>query len=1027
MYIILLLMLLSFASFAEITTKILFVDDNYYSQYAGDTKPYERYFLAQGFTPKDAEGVAEYMKNGEAPGSVILSLTDVSPKIWAEPFDKTSPIFIYCIRGGRFVNPGGNTLMAFVGKDEPFQKMFSANYSPEKSYIYTTFGIKPVYGLRGKDRVLTDYGKRWGLEQGYPQWATYLDLAVPSENVEPFVTAKEGSAALIWLKNVNGDYPYSGLLGACFALKNHLPTMELIYRVCLFDGEPVVNVPKVDYAERNDNAKDFEIVIERGGVPRSVFEQGETIPAKVVAKNADAQYGVEAIGPDGERMVGLDTTLWKECEYTIRCVSGGKTVAEKKVFIAARRRIQPYPLFIWKHSRMQPKREATAASYIAARHLNPCIDDIYQMTDGGAGRLGSVIDEALRHHQLFTTRTQTRSLFTDKKEEQIVLYNGKVHSHGANHSAMSSRAVAENPAKAQSEQVMRLLGTGAPNFYNYTVANDDGSMLGNFDFNPKTMADFERRTGVKRTDLPVFEKQKHGNNVFLPVVDKGIVPWNHPFLVYFRYHCGNYNRIAEATAKASHGLLVGDIGLMSGPLYPGRGFYPPLSHSNYPTNTFYNYTFWYAAIAFNLEVARTGGRDKPLGAVVSAHYTAWGREFQRGILYRVIANAPQFIGLWHLDESKDMEAPPVKSTWRGTEEVARRLAEAAEFHRLQRPVKRKVALLYDIAQICFQGDNEAPHPYSRYSALENFRRAGASCDVISSEEVVAGRLKNYDMVVLHDCQWMTDKVHELLTEYVNDGGRLVADSSVAIEVPGMERLDGFFGKGREDIGSPSCVALCAQAVKKHIGQDVASSLGIDSVLYINELSDKTPVVWLLDCETSDERKGCEAAMSKDWTHGAYEFLTATAQKTGLREHKLRVRDGLHAYDLFNHAEQPIGDGILTTRLALLDAVPLLLLKERIEGICITMNKRNVSRGATVPFTISIKGNGKEWRGGTVPAQVTVFCNGRERWEHGGNVVLDGGKAVFNIVVPINEGSGEWRIAVTELASGKIAEADFTVD
>ncbi|MBQ7649473.1 MAG: hypothetical protein IJS15_00855, partial [Victivallales bacterium] len=317
MFLILLLILLSFTSFAEITTKILFVDDNYYSQYAGDTKPFERYFLEQRFTPMDAEEIADYMRSGEAPGSVILSLTDVSPKIWADPFDKTSPIFIYCKRGGHFVNPGGNTLMAFVGKDEPFQKMFSASYSPEKSYIYTTFGLQPVYGLRGKDRDLTDYGKRWGLERGYPQWAAYLDLAVPAEQVEPFVTAKGGSAALIWLKNINGDYPYSGLLGACFSLRNHLPTMELIYRVCLFDGTPIVNVPKVDYAEKKEDVKDFEIVIERGGVPRSAFEQGEAIPVKVEAKNDGARFSVEAVGPNGERMAGLETTLWKEGEYTI--------------------------------------------------------------------------------------------------------------------------------------------------------------------------------------------------------------------------------------------------------------------------------------------------------------------------------------------------------------------------------------------------------------------------------------------------------------------------------------------------------------------------------------------------------------------------------------------------------------------------------------------------------------------------------------------------------------------------------------
>ena len=56
----------------EITKKILFVDDNYYSQYAGDAATAERYFLAQGFTPMTAPEILDFMKKGKAPGSVIL-------------------------------------------------------------------------------------------------------------------------------------------------------------------------------------------------------------------------------------------------------------------------------------------------------------------------------------------------------------------------------------------------------------------------------------------------------------------------------------------------------------------------------------------------------------------------------------------------------------------------------------------------------------------------------------------------------------------------------------------------------------------------------------------------------------------------------------------------------------------------------------------------------------------------------------------------------------------------------------------
>ena len=51
---LLLILTMFFPVHAEITKKIIFVDDDYYSRYAGDTATAERYFLAQGFTPMTA-------------------------------------------------------------------------------------------------------------------------------------------------------------------------------------------------------------------------------------------------------------------------------------------------------------------------------------------------------------------------------------------------------------------------------------------------------------------------------------------------------------------------------------------------------------------------------------------------------------------------------------------------------------------------------------------------------------------------------------------------------------------------------------------------------------------------------------------------------------------------------------------------------------------------------------------------------------------------------------------------------------
>ena len=436
--------------------------------------------------------------------------------------------------------------------------------------------------------------------------------------------------------------------------------------------------------------------------------------------------------------------------------------------------------------------------------------------------------------------------------------------------------------------------------------------------------------------------------------------------------------------------------------------------------------FWYSALAFNLEFVKTAGRTKPWGAVVSAHYTPWGEAFQRGILYRLIANAPGYIGLWALDYGEALDAPAVKSTWKGTEEITANLAKAGEFYQLQKPVRRKAAFLYDIAQICFQWDNVNAYPYSRYCALENFRRAGGSADVISSEEVVAGKLADYDFVVLHDCQWMTDKVRDLLAEYIKKGGHVIADKNVAIEIPGMERTPDSFGMGLNHIGADYCTMQFTPFIEKYLKPERVSSAGIDGIVYNNELSDGTGVAWVLDCETNQERRECQQAMSRNWNSGAYEYLTETAERTGLREHRLKVRDNVIVYDLFNSREIPVTNGTAAVKLRLLDAVPLLLLKERIRGITLTPGRTTVARGGKVSLNIALQGSGKVWKGGTVPAQVKVECGGKESWNRGGNVVLKEGKGSFDLTVPANAEPGKWRVSVTELASGKTASVEIRV-
>ena len=137
---------------------------------------------------------------------------------------------------------------------------------------------------------------------------------------------------------------------------------------------------------------------------------------------------------------------------------------EKKIFIAASRKNQEFPIFIWKRARPHLSREKTAADFIRKNYLNTCVDDIHEMISHN-DRLGNVIDNTLKYHQLFSVRTSTLKMYTDNKDDQLILYTGKVHSHGVNHNSMSSRATAENleiSAKRQSDQIGKVLDSKTP-------------------------------------------------------------------------------------------------------------------------------------------------------------------------------------------------------------------------------------------------------------------------------------------------------------------------------------------------------------------------------------------------------------------------------------------------------------------------------------------------------------------------------------------------------------------------------------
>ena len=96
---------------------VVFYDANYSVRYGGDPEPALRYFQAQGFQHLDTRGLLAWfertIKDGQAPASAVVQLSDITPTLLVLPWDKTSPLYRYCEAGGRFVAPAGTPLYGF--------------------------------------------------------------------------------------------------------------------------------------------------------------------------------------------------------------------------------------------------------------------------------------------------------------------------------------------------------------------------------------------------------------------------------------------------------------------------------------------------------------------------------------------------------------------------------------------------------------------------------------------------------------------------------------------------------------------------------------------------------------------------------------------------------------------------------------------------------------------------------------------------------------------------------------------------
>ena len=1049
---------------------VAFYDAAYSVRYGGDPEPALKYFKAQGFKHLDTRALLAWIdrtvKEGQAPASAVVQLSDITPTPLVLPWDQTSALFRYCQAGGRFVAPAGTPLYGFEDETGLTVKNQGAGTPAERRYLTKVFGVEFVYGLAGKGKKLTAAGEAWGLGSE-KAWLRSLITGYPVGDVTvSLVQSEDDACSLAWLKTVNPAHPGSGFLGMVTSLSSYEPLLEAIYKVCVYDGQAVRQAPNVAWKPSTDPpAVAVRLKLRAGPFPRHAYQRGETVALDLEVSGTEYDgEAAELTLTDGTEVLwrrdypsatrsrlavreSIPTADLRCGEYQLTARVQGQPPTVEPLWICSGRRRSPFPFMVFKDRRANAHREQIALDFLRDLNANVWMHDLHRIESAVsnakvAASWGESLDRILRSNLMVNGHPDALAIYAKKGEEPAVTANGEPVTFGV-YQGLSWRSFKDAHLPEYRlrlrRQVALLRTFGSPAVEPFFFTNDDASMLGYYDFHPKTMALLKERTGLTREDLPPVDHIDWGpsadKKVYMPRVAPGVLPDNHPWLRYLRFHVGQYVEIQQAAMdsiqSAWPGALVADCGLMSGALGMQRGYYSPAYMAPLNSNGFYHYPHWSYSYLFQFAAARMGNRGKAPAIVTSLAYTAWGRSFQRDSMYRILVEAPQLVGMYSLDDLRESAADLEAECFETIRDIGAKASRVAPLLLASQVGRSRGAIFLGLSQLCFDAKDRYCANSATKSALENFLRAGAKLDLMSSEELLAGEVNRYRVVVLNGVKWMTQGEKSALEEYTRGGGVVIADSNATIPVTGALVVDGPFGTGAQDTGRGDCVARCAGYVQAHLPPRTAVATSPDTGVFVNHVGN-LPLVWVMDLETEEELRAMAKSMSADWTRGVPDYLRGREAARPTTRKTFRLEEGYTAYDLWTSEEVALApdeagwrQGEIETRLY--EAHPLALYRDRIETLRLAAGPTTLAPGDVGQFVFHLTGLRKQAVRGSVPTETRVHGpDGREAWEYGTQTLIRDGLLCARVHIARNDALGPWRVVVKELCSGRTADARFTV-
>ncbi len=998
---------------------------------------------AQGFEVLDADRLRFWMltkvQEG-AYGSVLVLPTGIMPWSIIREAGKNGLWYRFMTAGGRIVWTGGP---AFYTVQSARLEIPTHETAPLAEMGLPWGWASPGWG-RHEPVTLTEQAKAWGIEVvassicGTPNEYVTLPLS-------QFTMRDSGKlASASYFLNLNPAMPWSGVIAYQHSLDyNNDACMRDVWRLSHYVGTPVDTIPPMPPRLLPPPKPAFDIVLSASDIEgRTRFARGEPFSISLLPNTAgpfdaariqlaDANRIVktielrtidQAIGSQLQTMIETQPFAFGDYSLSVEIARDGKPLARRQMDIGIHQpRRDPFAWEIW-------------AAYTDNEHRNILLRQ--DLAEAGMSTYHVAnplqLDEALRGNSRMSHRAHADGLRKGENHETapdkfIRQPDGTFRKWGTNPrfgiSHPDSRAVGRQQMMEHMHGV-----AGHPAYSGYVLTNDDFSSLHyGIDYSKHNLDAFRSWTGQN----PALER---------PEREPGIVPDNDPWLLWCLYTLehvsGGWNKMQTLAVTAVDpdtriGPIPGGMQIPVLHMWPA-GQYPPLNFGDKGHNliAFYYYNSYWQPLTTNtcwIECARMGNRDLPVWVMPDVMRPL--TTYFRSNLYHLLAGGAEGLSYFIYSQRSPEAWAEVKHQWPIIERIGP-VQAALE------PKGRRVALMHSVTTDIFDQGNWLMLPY----AYANLLQAHYQVDIIAEEEVRDGICASYDAVLLYRTRYLRQSVFDALAKHAADGGLILVDRTVPLDIPGAVRLDIDLAMGDQetlgippegahaarpgpgDYAIPERVAAIQSALSRHVAPAfqaadtnlIAHPFEIDGVSYM----------WFVNALDHDQYTMGQKAVSSR-SPDLLADLSAWDKEIFQRE---------PTFDTSVTFETLPGvpyDLITGRRLS--DATPgekaeLALSMERFGGMLVAFYPQpietmtlDVPKQATslqALRAIVRVGSATEPIPGMVPVRLTLVSPSRQLSPLSGVLGTAEGEAIFEWTPAVNDERGPWTLTATELASGR---------